>query len=308
MRNCTAALVVLDLGDAFLFDLINAQDAGNRQVCALHALKLIAQLVLLRIDDHVAATAKDIVFNFDEAIQVALIQPARIDLVDLPAARKEHAINVRVCLFFLRVFVWKLDHSAHYVLSNTVLSNAAVSRHNARLACQNQRRQRMKLTVLHYPDPRLRLTARPVKEVRDATRQIADDMLETMYHERGIGLAATQVGITKRILVMDVSEDKSEPLVLINPCILDKSGVIESNEGCLSVPGFYEPVRRASRIEIEYLDRSGKRVHAEWEGMHAVCAQHEIDHLDGKLFVDYLSSLKRNRIRKRIEKQRREIA
>ena len=166
----------------------------------------------------------------------------------------------------------------------------------------------MKLNVLHYPDPRLRLTARPVKEVRDTTRKLVDDMLETMYHERGIGLAAIQVGITKRILVMDVSEDKSEPLVLINPRILDRSGSIESNEGCLSVPGFYEPVRRASRIEIEYLDRSGKRVRRHWEGIHAVCAQHEIDHLDGKLFVDYLSSLKRNRIRKRIEKQRREIA
>ena len=166
----------------------------------------------------------------------------------------------------------------------------------------------MKLTVLHYPDPRLRLTAHPIKEVRDTTRQLADDMLETMYHERGIGLAATQVGITKRILVMDVSEDKSEPLVLINPTILNKSGVIESNEGCLSVPGFYEPVRRASRIEIEYLDRRGTLVRAELDGIRSVCAQHEIDHLDGKLFVDYLSSLKRGRIRKRIEKQRRDIA
>ena len=154
----------------------------------------------------------------------------------------------------------------------------------------------------------MRLTARPVKEVRDTTRRLADDMLETMYSEHGIGLAAVQVGITKRMLVMDVSADKTEPLVLINPTILDKSGVIESNEGCLSVPGFHEPVRRASRIEIEYLDRQGVRVRAEWDGLQAVCAQHEIDHLDGKLFVDYLSSLKRNRIRKRIEKQRREVA
>ncbi|MCY4199517.1 MAG: peptide deformylase [Gammaproteobacteria bacterium] len=166
----------------------------------------------------------------------------------------------------------------------------------------------MKLTVLHYPDPRLRLTARPVKEVRDSTRRLADDMLETMYDERGIGLAATQVGITKRLLVMDVSEDKSEPRVLINPVILNKSGVVESNEGCLSVPGFYEPVRRASRIEIEYLDRDGTHVRTEWEGLQAVCAQHEIDHLNGKLFVDYLSALKRSRIRKRIDKQRRDIA
>jgi len=166
----------------------------------------------------------------------------------------------------------------------------------------------MKLTVLHYPDPRLRLTARPVKEVCDTMRHLADNMLETMYHERGIGLAATQVGITKRILVMDVSEDKSEPLVLINPTILSKSGVIESDEGCLSVPGFYEPVKRASKIEIEYLDVRGTLVNAEWDGIHAVCAQHEIDHLDGKLFVDYLSSLKRSRIRNRIEKQQRDIA
>ena len=166
----------------------------------------------------------------------------------------------------------------------------------------------MKLNVLHYPDPRLRLTARPIETVGDTTRQLADDMLETMYHEHGIGLAATQVGVTKRMLVMDVSEDKSEPLVLINPRILSASGSFESNEGCLSVPGFYEPVQRASRIEIEYLDRDGEVVRGDWEGLRAVCAQHEIDHLDGKLFIDYLSSLKRNRIRKRIEKQRREIA
>ena len=166
----------------------------------------------------------------------------------------------------------------------------------------------MKLTVLEYPDPRLRLTARPVKEARDSIRRLADDMLETMYAERGIGLAATQVGITKRLLVMDVSHDRNEPLVLINPRILDRSGSIESDEGCLSIPGFYEPVRRAAKIEIEYIDREGALRKAQWEGLHAVCAQHELDHLDGKLFVDYLSSLKRARIRKRIEKQRRDIA
>lgn len=166
----------------------------------------------------------------------------------------------------------------------------------------------MKLTVLEYPDPRLRLTARPIKEVRDPIRRLADDMLETMYAERGIGLAATQVGITKRILVMDVSEGRDEPLVLINPRILNRSGSIETDEGCLSVPGFYEPVRRAARIEIEYLDREGTSVQGDWEGLRAVCAQHELDHLDGKLFVDYLSSLKRTRIRKRIEKKRRDIA
>ena len=166
----------------------------------------------------------------------------------------------------------------------------------------------MQLTVLEYPDPRLRLTARPIKEVRDSIRRLAHDMLETMYAERGIGLAATQVGITKRLLVMDVSEDRNEPLVLINPRILDRSGSIETNEGCLSVPGFYEPVRRAARIQIEYLDREGESVRADWEGLRAVCAQHELDHLDGKLFVDYLSSLKRTRIRKRLEKKHRDIA
>ena len=166
----------------------------------------------------------------------------------------------------------------------------------------------MKLTVLEYPDPRLRLTARPIKEVRDPIRRLADDMLETMYAERGIGLAATQVGITKRLLVMDVSEGRDEPLVLINPRILDRSGSIETDEGCLSVPGFYEPVRRAARIKIEYLDREGESLCADWEGLRAVCAQHELDHLDGKLFVDYLSSLKRTRIRKRLEKKRRDIA
>ena len=165
-----------------------------------------------------------------------------------------------------------------------------------------------KLTVLEYPDPRLRLTARPIKAVNEPVRRLADNMLETMYAERGIGLAATQVSIAKRLLVMDVSEERNEPLILINPSILNLFGTVESNEGCLSVPGFYEPVRRAAAVEIEYLNRDGERIHTQWNGMHAICAQHEIDHLDGKLFVDYLSSIKRTRIRKRLEKQRREIA
>ena len=165
-----------------------------------------------------------------------------------------------------------------------------------------------KLTVLEYPDPRLRLTARSIKAVNEPVRRLADNMLETMYAERGIGLAATQVGIAKRLLVMDVSEERNEPLILINPSILNLFGSVESNEGCLSVPGFYESVRRAAAVEIEYLNRDGERIHAQWNGRHAICAQHEIDHLDGKLFVDYLSSIKRTRIRKRLEKQRREIA
>ena len=166
----------------------------------------------------------------------------------------------------------------------------------------------MKLTILEYPDPRLRLTARPIKAVREPIQRLADDMLDTMYAERGIGLAATQVGMSKRLLTMDVSADRSEPLVLINPRILDRSGSVETEEGCLSVPGFYEPVRRAARIHLEYLDREGALVKAHWEGLRAVCVQHEIDHLDGKLLVDYLSSLKRTRIRKRLEKKHRNIA
>ncbi len=166
----------------------------------------------------------------------------------------------------------------------------------------------MKRTVLEYPDPRLRMEAQPVPVVHDAVRRLADDMLETMYAERGIGLAATQIGVNKRLLVMDVSPQRSEPLILINPRIIELTGRAESNEGCLSVPGFYEPVERAERVEVEFLDRAGEPVCVEWDGIHAVCVQHEIDHLDGKLFVDYLSPLKRNRIRKRLGKLRREIA
>ncbi|WP_018141436.1 peptide deformylase [Thioalkalivibrio sp. ALJ7] len=160
-----------------------------------------------------------------------------------------------------------------------------------------------KREILHFPDPRLRLKAEPVAEVDDEIRTLVDDMLETMYAAPGIGLAATQINVQKRVLVADVSEDQSEPHALINPEILDTSGEEEMDEGCLSVPGFYEKVQRADRIRVRALGRDGEPFEMEIDGLLAVCIQHEIDHLDGKLFVDYLSSLKRNRIRKKLEKQ-----
>jgi peptide deformylase len=157
--------------------------------------------------------------------------------------------------------------------------------------------------ILHFPDPRLRLRAEPVVEVDDGIRQLVDDMFETMYAAPGIGLAATQINVQKRILVADCSEDRSEALCLINPEILARDGQEEMDEGCLSVPGFYERVQRAERIRVRALDREGRPFELETGGLLAVCIQHEIDHLDGKLFVDYLSTLKRDRIRKRLEKQ-----
>jgi peptide deformylase len=160
------------------------------------------------------------------------------------------------------------------------------------------------LHILHYPDPRLRNRAQPVEHVDDAIRKLADDMLETMYDAPGIGLAAIQVGVAKRLIVLDVSEDGKEPMCLINPVILEQSGAESMDEGCLSVPGVSEPVERAARIRYQALDRDGRPVEAEAEGLMAVCIQHEIDHLDGKLFVDYLTELKRQRIRKKLEKQR----
>ena len=162
------------------------------------------------------------------------------------------------------------------------------------------------LTILHFPDERLRTVARPVERVDEALRALIDDMFETMYDAPGIGLAATQVNVHQRLIVIDVSEEKNEPLVLINPEILEKSGEEEMDEGCLSVPGIYETVRRADRIKVRALDRHGESFELETDGILAVCIQHEIDHLDGKLFVDYLSSLKRQRIRKKLEKQLRQ--
>ena len=161
------------------------------------------------------------------------------------------------------------------------------------------------LTILEFPDPRLRRKASPVETVDDDLRTLIDDMFETMYQAPGIGLAATQVDVHRRLLVADVTVEKNDPKVLINPEILAKDGVAVSEEGCLSVPGYYEEVERAEHIRVRYLDRDGKPVEEDMEGLLAICVQHEIDHLDGKLFVDYLSETKRQRIRKRLEKERR---
>ena len=163
------------------------------------------------------------------------------------------------------------------------------------------------LEILHFPDPRLRKQARPVAQVDDRVRNLARDMLETMYAEHGIGLAATQINVQERILVMDVSEDRSAPLVCINPQIIGRNGEKESQEGCLSVPGYYDVVQRAESVRARYLDENGNQVEVDLEGLRSVCLQHEIDHLDGKLFIDYLSPLKRQRLRKRIEKQEKQL-
>ena len=162
------------------------------------------------------------------------------------------------------------------------------------------------LTILHFPDERLRTVAKPVERVDDKLRKVIDSMFETMYEAPGIGLAATQVDFHQRLIVIDVSEEKNQPLVFINPEILEKEGVEEMDEGCLSVPGIYEKVQRADKVKVRALDRNGESFELEADGLLAVCIQHEIDHLDGKLFVDYLSSLKRQRIKKKLEKQSRQ--
>ncbi|MET0072541.1 MAG: peptide deformylase [Candidatus Thiodiazotropha sp.] len=162
------------------------------------------------------------------------------------------------------------------------------------------------LDILHFPDPRLRNKAKPVAQVDDSIRRLIDDMLETMYQAPGIGLAATQVNVAKRVVVIDLSEEKNQPLCLVNPEILTKDGEEQMEEGCLSVPGIYELVKRANQIRVRALDREGRAFEMEAEGLLAVCIQHELDHLEGKLFVDYLSSLKRQRIRKRLEKESRQ--
>jgi peptide deformylase len=160
--------------------------------------------------------------------------------------------------------------------------------------------------ILHYPDPRLRNRAEPVERVDDAIRQLLDDMLETMYAAPGIGLAAIQVNVPIRAITIDISERSDRPLCLVNPEIVERDGSVETEEGCLSVPGIYESVQRAERIRARGLDRDGQTVEFEAEGLLAVCVQHEIDHLDGKLFVDHLSQLKRQRIRKKAQKQLRQ--
>jgi peptide deformylase len=161
------------------------------------------------------------------------------------------------------------------------------------------------LDILEYPDPRLRNQAKPVKQVDDTVRTLIDDMFETMYEAPGIGLAASQVNVHRRIIVVDVSENRDEPHAFINPTLATFGETVEAEEGCLSVPGFYEPVTRYEGVRVEALDRNGDPISAEFEGLLAVCIQHECDHLDGKLFVDYLSNLKRTRIRKKLEKSHR---
>jgi peptide deformylase len=159
-----------------------------------------------------------------------------------------------------------------------------------------------KLDILHYPDPRLRTVAKAVENVDDEIRTLVDDMFETMYAAPGIGLAATQVNVHQQVIVIDISEEKDQPLCLINPMILKADGIEEYEEGCLSVPGVYDRVQRAETIELRALDRDGNAFEMQADGLLAICIQHEMDHLKGKLFVDYLSRLKQGRIKKKLEK------
>ncbi len=159
--------------------------------------------------------------------------------------------------------------------------------------------------ILHYPDPRLRRFAEAVEQVDDQIRALIDDLANTMYQAPGIGLAAPQINVAKRVIVIDASATKSELLVLVNPEIIDRQGEQTLEEGCLSVPGIYDTVTRAERIKVRALDRHGKVFELETSELLATCIQHEIDHLEGKLFVDYLSRLKQQRIRKKMQKQDR---
>lgn len=161
------------------------------------------------------------------------------------------------------------------------------------------------LPILRYPDPRLHKRAAPVEVVDDKIRKLVADMAETMYEAPGIGLAATQVNVHKRVVVIDVSEDHSERLVFINPEIIERSGEQVCEEGCLSVPGIYEKVTRSAEVRVTALDEQGERFELEADGLLAVCIQHEIDHLDGKVFVEHLSQLKQSRIKGRLLKRAR---
>ena len=163
-------------------------------------------------------------------------------------------------------------------------------------------------TILEFPDPRLRTRAAPVTRFDAELGRLVDDMFESMYAAPGIGLAATQVDVHQRVLVIDISEERNAPLVFINPEILTRSGVAETEEGCLSVPGIFDEIERAAQIRVRAQDRTGAVFEQDYEGMLAVCIQHEMDHLEGKLFVDYLSDLKRQRIRKKLEKERKSRA
>jgi peptide deformylase len=159
------------------------------------------------------------------------------------------------------------------------------------------------LQVLHYPDERLRTVAKPVTTVTKEIKQLVDDMLQTMYAENGIGLAATQVNVHQRVVVIDVSDDRNEPMVFINPEIISRSGDTSYEEGCLSVPQSYASVERAAEITVKAQDKNGDWFELAADGLLAICLQHELDHLLGKLFIDYLSPLKRDRIRKKLEKE-----
>lgn len=165
------------------------------------------------------------------------------------------------------------------------------------------------LNILEFPDPRLRTVAQPVNNVDDSIRTLIDDMFETMYAAPGIGLAASQVNVHKQVVVMDISEEQNDPLVFINPTVevLDED-TLPYDEGCLSIPGFYETIDRPSNIVVKALDRNGEAFTLEPDGLLATCIQHELDHLKGKLFVDYVSSMKRERIRKKLEKSQRQRA
>ena len=161
-------------------------------------------------------------------------------------------------------------------------------------------------TILHYPDNRLRQLCPDQTQYNNELETLISDMFETMYDAKGIGLAGTQVDFHKRLLVTDVSIDKDEPHVLINPVILSTDGIVDSNEGCLSVPGFQDDVQRAKNIIVKYLDRDGASKETEMSGLLAICVQHEIDHLNGKLFIDYLSEAKKQKVRKLIRKQEKD--
>jgi peptide deformylase len=163
-----------------------------------------------------------------------------------------------------------------------------------------------KLAILEYPDPRWRTRAEAVAVVDDAVRQLAEDLLHTMYAANGVGLAATQVDVHRRVIALDVSESRDQPLILINPELVSAEGMGPGEEGCLSLPGIYDKLSRATRIRIRALDLQGKPFEMDAEGLLGICIQHEMDHLEGKLFVDYLSELKRQLIRRRLEKERKQ--
>ena len=163
------------------------------------------------------------------------------------------------------------------------------------------------LDILHFPDERLRTEAAPVTLVDEGIRTLIGDMFETMYHAPGIGLAATQINVHKQIMVIDITENRDQPLCFINPVLINTNGEEEMEEGCLSVPGVFEKVKRAERITVQALNQNGESFELEADGLLAVCIQHEMDHLKGLLFVDYLSKLKKQRIRKKLEKQAKAV-